>query len=235
MCAVLGTVALPLVFGGGGSNSTGTAAPAWQTPLWLAFATVTSVYLLVLLPRFSQLLASQLWERVAAAHGTTPSRTRLLARLFVFGVEIALIQAILRRPLAVLFGGERSAAPIEAAVAATAVALLLALLVWIYQTARPMVQALTLRAIDAAIPTVGTPPSGAEITLPTSLTDEATLRSPLPRGADATLPSATDDHATLRSATAPDEATLRSPTSPDEATVRSPNTPDETVRSPRPP
>jgi hypothetical protein len=191
MCAVLGTVALPLVFGGA-------AAPAWQTPVWLALAMATSVYLLVLMPRFSQLLADQLGRRLEAAQAIPPSQIRLLARLFLFAVVIDLIQSILRRPVALLLGGERSAAPVEAVVAAVALALLLALLVWIYQTARPIVQSITLRAIDAAIPTVGTQ----------SLMD-------------VTLPTPTDDQATLRDTPQADDATVRSPDLSDE-TVRTP-------------
>jgi hypothetical protein len=191
MCAVLGTVALPLVFGG-------PAAPSWQTPVWLALATATSVYLLVLMPRFSQLLADQLGRRLEAAQAIPPSQIRLLARLFLFAVVIDLIQSILRRPVALLLGGERSAAPVEAVVAAVALALLLALLVWIYQTARPIVQSMTLRAIDAAIPTVGTQ----------SLMD-------------VTLPTPTDDQATLRDTTQADDATVRSPDLSEE-TVRTP-------------
>jgi hypothetical protein len=218
MCAVLGTVALPLVFGAG--LGAGTAAPAWQTPLWLGVAGVTSVYLLILMPRLSQLLAAQLWQRLDAAQAITRSQIRLLARLVVFGIEIDVIQAILRRPLAVLLGGERSAAPIEAAVAAIALALLLALLVWIYQTARPMVQGLTLRAIDAAIPTVGSQPV-AEVTLPAPVDNDATLRSP----------TAGED--TVRSPRSGEE-TLRSPRSGAE-TLKSPPTSEETVRSPRSP
>jgi hypothetical protein len=190
MCAVLGTVALPLVFGG--------AAAPWQTPVWLALSTATSVYLLVLMPRFSQLLADQLGRRLQATQAIPPSQIRLLARLFLFAVVIDLIQSILRRPVALLLGGERSSAPVEAAVAAVALALLLALLVWIYQTARPIVQSMTLRAIDAAIPTVGT---------------QSVM--------DVTLPAPTDDRATLRDTPHADDATVRSPDLSDE-TVRTP-------------
>jgi hypothetical protein len=89
------------------------------------------------------------------ASSITPSQTLLLARLVVVGLALILSQAILRWPVALVLGGDRTSLPIDAGIAAAALACVLVLLVWAYQTARPMVQAVTLRAIDAAIPTTG--------------------------------------------------------------------------------
>ena len=84
-------------------------------------------------------------------------------------------------PVALLLGGgDRSATPIEAGIAAAALAAVLALLVWMYQTARPMVQAATLRAIDAAIPTTGT----ALVAEPTR-TSMSVVSGPVPSATDA--------------------------------------------------
>jgi hypothetical protein len=157
-CAAIGIVALPLVF-----SQPFLAAAPWSTLVWLAIAILLSVYLLaVAWPRLSRSLAVEFGRRVTTSTGgptVTPSQIRLVARLVVLGATLVIVQAILRRPLALLLGGgERGSASFEAAIAATVLALILALLIWLYQSARPMIQAVTLRAIDAAIPTVEVAP-----------------------------------------------------------------------------
>jgi hypothetical protein len=196
VCAAIGIVALPLLFA-----QPQLAAAPWSTAVWLALAVLISVCLLVVaLPGLSRPLAIWLGSRVASkAVGptVTPSQILLVAQLVVLGVLLVIVQAILRRPLALLLGGgERGSGSYEAAIAATVLALILALLVWLYQSARPLMQSVTLRAIDAAIPTVAPAPDHEPTrtvtpvvsTLPATAADEPTLRAPS-SAEDRTLPA----------------------------------------------
>jgi hypothetical protein len=171
LCALIGMVALPLLFG----PSPGQLA----TIVWLVAAIVVSVLLIALALQLSAPLSSAIL-RAVKADSITRSQALLLARLLMIGLALVATQSILRRPIALLLGGDRSATPIEAGIAAAALAAVLALLVWMYQTARPMVQAATLRAIDAAIPTTGT----ALVAEPTR-TSMSVVSGPIPSPTDA--------------------------------------------------
>jgi hypothetical protein len=100
----------------------------------------------------------------------------------------------------------RAALTFESAVAAIALTLVLALCVWLFQTGRPVVQALTLRAIDAAIPTIGMAAVKEPTLTLTTVDDQATVLAPLrPSDPDATI--AADAATTLLDADP--KATLR--------------------------
>jgi hypothetical protein len=249
VCAVIGLIALPLAFG---------TAPLSAVTLagWLFAAVLLSVVLLALVPRLSASMVGALDPRVGGYSEVTPSQTQLVSRLLLLGLMVVIAQAILRRPLALVISGEPSAASVEAGIAALALALVLALLMWLYQTARPMVQAFTLRAIDAAIPTVGEPlhseptrTTMSVVTAPTAMSQPAVQSSamdaPTVRTSEAeppTRPSSVADEPTLR--TPPADATLPSagvdgPTLPstraDEPTRRIPPAePDATLRADEP-
>jgi hypothetical protein len=234
VCAVVGLVALPLVFG---------AAPlrALTVAGWLVGAVLLSVVLVVLVPRLSAALSESLRPGIANYSDVTPSQTRLVSRLLILGLMLVISQAILRRPLAMVISGEPSAASVEAGIAALVLAVVLALLVWLYQTARPVVQAVTLRAIDAAIPTVGEAPLAeptrtmSVMTAPTAMgqplvpataADEPALRTPatdLPTVPATDLPTVADGglDGPTRPSTHADEPTLRIPPSDPDATLRS--------------
>jgi hypothetical protein len=172
LCAAVGIVALPLLFGSSPS--------LLATIVWLVAAIVTSVLLIALALQLSAPLANAILHRLSA-DSITSSQALLLARLLMIGLALVATQSILRRPVALLIGGSgRSATPIEAGIAAAALAAVLALLVWMYETARPMVQAATLRAIDAAIPTTGT----ALVAEPTR-TSMSVVSGPVPSATDA--------------------------------------------------
>ena len=210
VCAALGLIALPLVFSS-------------AVLVWLVAAVVLAVCLILLIPRLSRPVAFALQAQLSSSSAVTPSQTRLVAQLIVVGITLLVVQAILRRPLSLVLGGQIGANTYEASIAATGLTLVLAIAVWLYQTARPVVQAATLRAIDAAIPTVETAPL-AEPTR-TLGPDEATVRAPV---------SPAD--ATLRAPAVADEPTQRVPLSVDEATIRAPLAdPDATLRVERPP
>jgi hypothetical protein len=179
--------------------------------------------------RLSRPLANAIGQRVSAS-AITPSQTRLLARLLMCGVALLTIQAILRRPVALVLGGDRSSTPIEAGIAAGALAAVLLLLVLLYQTARPMVQALTLQVIDAAVPTVGTAPEAEPTRTSVSAirgpipspTDAVTVVAPLAlptRDADATVPRFRDSERTLIARRPDSQATINSPSN-DDRTLR---------------
>jgi hypothetical protein len=171
VCAVTGIVVLPLVFGPGPSDL--------ATFVWLLSALVLSVLLIALTSRLSRPLAAELGRGLGSS--ITPSQTLLLARLLMIGLALVATQAMLRHPVALILGGDSSAVSIESGIAAAALAVLLVLLVWVYQTARPMVQTVTLRAIDAAIPTTGT----ALVAEPTRTSASVVSSSPVPAPTDA--------------------------------------------------
>jgi hypothetical protein len=202
VCATIGIAALPLVFG-----QPLLAAAPWSTPVWLAIAILISLYLLaIVLPRLSRPLAVELGSRVTttlAGPTVTPSQTLLVAQLVVLGMLLVLVQGILRHPLALLLGGgERGSGAFEAAIAATVLAMILALLVWLFQSARPLMQSVTLRAIDAAIPTVEAAPRQEPART-------VSVVGPIPNAEAATQRvSPVVDEPTLRTAPAPDETTL---------------------------
>jgi len=226
VCAVIGLIALPLAFGAATLSAVTLAG-------WLLAAVVLSVVLLALVPRISAWMVDALKPRIAGYSEVTPSQTRLVSRLLLFGLMVVIAQAILRRPLALVISGAPSAASVEAGIAALALALVLALLVWLYQTARPMVQAFTLRAIDAAIPTVGVPlQSEPTRTTMSVVTAPTAMGLPVERTSAAdepTLRAAPADQPTQRTATA-DEPTQRTATA-DEPTQRTATADEPTQRT----
>jgi hypothetical protein len=198
---------------------------------WLVGAILVSLLVIVLAARLSRPLA-ELLGRSLKSTSITPSQTLLLARLVMFGLALIVAQALLRWPLALVLGRDGSAPQVDAGIAAAALAGVLGLLVWTYQTARPMVQAVTLRAINAAIPTTGealvaeptrTASSIARESLPSN-TDAVTVVAPLfgpsltgettvvaSHALDSTVRAADDSDATVRAGTGVDpDATLRS-------------------------
>lgn len=171
-CAAIGIVALPLVFGPTPSDV--------ATLVWLLAAVLLSILVIVLTLQLSGPLAGALGRGLGSS-SITPSQTRQLARLLLFGLALVITQAILRHPVALLLGGDASAVSVESAIAAAALAVVLVTLVWVYQTARPMVQAATLRAIDVAVPTTG----AALVAEPTRTSVSVVSSGPTPAPTDA--------------------------------------------------
>ena len=200
---VVGTIVLPTLFGA--------ASSPWMAALWLGLAALLSVCAIVLLARQAEAQAASLGRRLtqlgpARGPSITPSQTVLLWRLVVVGIELLLAQAVLRRPLALVLGGVRSASLFEAGVAAGALAIVLVGLVWVYQTARPMLYAVVLRTVDVAIPTTGSAPQAVALTHEPSRSRggsvarreaDPTVRAPRP--SDATVVSPDHGEETLAS------------------------------------
>jgi hypothetical protein len=157
-CAVVGVFVLPAVFG------VTFATSAWAIYGWLVTAVISATIILATLPRLapglSRLVLLQTMSAQASSFPTvTPSQTLLLSRLALFTIALLATQAIVRRPIALLLASDRSVSAADAALAAGALSLSLALLVGLYQTGRTIMQTLTLRVIDAAVPTVSSTPS----------------------------------------------------------------------------
>lgn len=187
-CAALGLVALPAL-----------VASLQLAPVWLIGEVLLSVAILALFPALSRGLAEAIGVLTRGASPVTASQTRLIARLLVVAAMLIAVQAMLRRPLALTLNSDgRAALTVESAVAALALTLVLALGVWLFETARPVVQALTLRTIDAAVPTIGAAPLVEPTRGWTALEGEATvLAASRPSDADATMAYATDAEATV--------------------------------------
>jgi len=240
---VTGVVALPLIFGGPTGTGSGLT---WLSVtgaglVWLGVALLITVGLLALVPSLSRLVAFGL-ERLSAALASpdAPSSATyksaellVVARLLVLAGELLIVQAVLRRPIAIVLGGNRQVANVEAGIAAGALFLILPLLVWMYQTTRPMVQAATLRALDAAIPTIGT----AVLTEPATrgshvVTPPSAVRGPTAAAQEATTISQRGDDQTAVSARA--AARRKGPTRiADDATEVASHGDDKTLVSPR--
>jgi hypothetical protein len=227
---ITGVIALPLVFG---------AQPAGLGTglVWLGMALVITVVLLALVPSLSRVLAAGLARLSAAlASPDAPSSATfntpellVVARLLVVAAELLIVQAVLRRPIAIVLGGDRQGATVEAGIAAGALFLILPLLVWTYQTTRPMVQTATLRVLDAAIPTIGTAVLTEPATRGSNVVAPPAVRRPTPGADDATDISRRGDDRTVVS-----PRPIEAPTPVDgDATVISPHRDDRTVLSPQ--
>jgi uncharacterized membrane protein YedE/YeeE len=201
--AVLGIVVGPILFG---ALTMPTANAPWAAPVWLALALSLALGATILLSRLAEPLAVALVPGLVklGAHmgpSITPSEALLLERLVIAGIQVLLAQAVVRRPLALVVAGDRSASSFEAGIAAAALAVVLAGLVWAYQTARPAVYAAVLRVLDSAIPTVGTTPPTvtspheAAITVPSGRQGVTTVRA-APQG-EATVPRSHDGDTTI--------------------------------------
>jgi hypothetical protein len=238
---VIGVVALPLIFSGPAGTGSG---PGWLGAgsglVWLGVGLLITVLLLALVPSLARVLAFGL-ERLSAALASpdAPSSAtfksaelQVVARLLVLAGELLVVQAVLRRPIAIVLGGDRQVANVEAGIAAGALFLILPLLVWTYQTTRPMVQAATLRALDAAIPTIGTAVLVEPATGGSHVVAPPSVRRPTPGADEATAVSHRGDDKTAVSARA--AARRRGPTRvSDDATAISPSGDDRTAVSPR--
>ncbi len=229
---ITGVVALPLIFG---------AQPAGLGPglVWLGVALAITLVLLALVPSLSRVLAAGLARLSAAlASPDAPSSATfksaellVVARLLVVAAELLIVQAVLRRPISIVLGGELQGATVEAGIAAGALFLILPLLVWTYQTTRPMVQAATLRALDAAIPTVGTAVLAEPATRGSRVVTTPTVRRSTPVADDATAVAPRGDDQTAVSARA--AARGKAPTrAAADATEVSPRNDDKTAVSP---
>jgi hypothetical protein len=225
VCAAIGLVALPIAFG----SSSASSAASWTISVWFLAAAAVSIALLALLPRLSQALAKGV-DRYARS--ATPSQTRLASQLAVLAIVLVIVQASLRRPLAFLIGGISGSAAYEAAIAATALTLVLALLVWLYQTGRPLLQTAMLRAIDSAFPTVQ-PALVSEPTRTVSvIAADATVRAPSREAATQRVES--ESEATLRAQPDPEATVLRGADADVTVITTAPQVDsDATLRAPR--
>jgi len=180
VAAVVGLAVLPLIFG----KSTDPV----QGVLWLALAVITCVCMLLPTRTLANALAGALmWipER-RGLQATWSRRTATeLARLIVAAGYLLLLQAILRHPVVAVFGTSAEPFVIEAAIAAFAFVVLLALLGSIYREARPVVEGLAWTALDSLFATTRSEQaSEAAATIPPVVT--STMAAPPGSGATIT-------------------------------------------------
>lgn len=161
VAALFGLIVLPTLFvttatagiATGGAISLGAGT-------WLAVAVVLSLWLLALVPGLATGIAAWLDRLTARDRSVAGRPVRRVgsvgaARLLVVVVVVVLVQAIVRRPLVAVLGVIANPLTVEAIFAAGTLALLLIILVWLHQTARPLVEAVTWQALDALVATSG--------------------------------------------------------------------------------
>jgi hypothetical protein len=145
--ALLGVVLLPRIFG--------SLPDSPRAVVWLALSVVLCIALIVPTRTLATTLATGLLRLPGRARPSAVAQraSTEIARLVVAATYLVLMQAILRHPLVVVFGAEAEPFLVEALVAVVALLILLALLGWIYQAAKPIIEDLAWNALDAAFAT----------------------------------------------------------------------------------
>jgi len=163
IATLLGLVLLPTLLGQGfgiGQGTGGTPEPL--SAVWLAVAIVLVVWLFVVGERLTRFLDARLSQSLAfrvRAGSETPTTKVPETRLFVSLVLVigyALLgEAILRQPLAAVLGVYVEPTQVDAIVATVVLVLVLALLIGLYRTARPLIKAAAWYALDGVLATSG--------------------------------------------------------------------------------
>ena len=263
VAALLGLVLLPTLLGPG--LGIGQGLGSISEPLavvWLAVAIALVVWLLVIVEALSRLvdahLASFLAARTRAAAQDTAAmlpEARLLSILVLVIGYILLGEAILRRPLATVLSVFVEPSLVDAVVAAVALVLVLALLVWLYRTARPLVKDATWYVLDgilatsgsdrvqrfyeadetrAAVTAVASEVETSRLADATVAKEEATVSDHGERSALTQVASTADTEATRLAPDDDVEATRLAPSDDADATRLAP-TDDQTLFQPKPP
>jgi len=197
LAVLLGLVVLPALFG--------PASPASglrpEMLSWLVLGSVLSAWLIILIPSLAGGLGTLL-EPLEAAASALPwrldrGRAHQVATLIVAVGAVLVVQAVLRAPIVALGAALGGAWQIEIIYGASVLVVLMAVLVWLHQRARPLVAAAAWRVLDALVPTVG---SGRVRSATVALD---ALPGSVPTGGGPTLAA--------QSAIPVDEATARSP------------------------
>jgi hypothetical protein len=158
VAAALGTVGVPAFADDAGSLG-GLVPPS---TVWLAAATALVLWLLALAPGLDRtiraILARAPWgsaRRSPRPRGTSIVDAGGMAFLLVTLFEVVLIEATLRRPLAIVLAGAGLPASVDAMVAVASVVVVIALLIPLHQASRAFVQAGAWYALDALLATSG--------------------------------------------------------------------------------
>jgi hypothetical protein len=159
--ALLGLVVLPTVLGGPASAIVvGGDLPQTEAVVWLGLALALTVWVLAVVPHATRSVAARLarlpWrapsEGAASFHA---SDVHLLALLLIGVVVAAFVEALVRRPLVVVLAAVASPLDTDAIIAATGGLLVMALLIRLYDVARPFVEGSAWLALDVLAPTSG--------------------------------------------------------------------------------
>ncbi len=230
MAALLGLVALPTLFGAGAAGIPSGDRVSVDAMLWLIVGLALSVWLLVLAPGLASVVVlaiARLELRGSVARVPRPS-TGAVARLIVAIVDVALIQAILRQPLVSVLGVVADPTTVEATFAAGTLVVLIVTLVWLHQSARPLIEATAWQLLDAVIPTSGSERSRAFFDDADTML--ATVQARTQEGDTASAPTrpALGDASTVPSPGSPSgsgEATLAAGETVAEGTIAGPGMP----------
>jgi hypothetical protein len=184
VAGLIGLAVLPFAFG----RLPDPGLSIWWLGLAVIACACTLVPARVLIHRLAgvlTLLPGQSGQQPALRRRTTLE----CAGLSVAAGYLVVLQAILRHPLVAVFGASAEPFIVEATFAVLALLLLLALLVWIYRAARPLVEGIARVALDAAFAT--------------SHSEEATdAPSRIQLAVTSTMSSAVDSDATIPSGAA---------------------------------
>ena len=163
IATLLGLVLLPTLLGPGLGAAQGTGSTLDPlSAVWLVVAIALVVWLFVVVMRLTRFLEALLSQSPALrVHDSsqTPTgakvHTRLLTNLALVIGYVLLSEAVLRRPLSAVLGVYVEPSLVDAVVATVALVLVLALLIWLYRTARPLIKATTWYVLDGVLATSG--------------------------------------------------------------------------------
>lgn len=163
VAGLLGLVALPTLFRGTSDGGVGSLRIPLVADAWLVVGLGLSGWLLALAPSLASTIA-HLLERLDLRQGRVVGQQVAIgsvARLIVAVVDVAIVQAILRRPVVAVLGDAAAPSTVDATFAAGTLILLILILIWLHQSARPLIEAVAWQALDAIVPTTGSGQSTA--------------------------------------------------------------------------
>lgn len=157
VAGLLGLMAVPTLFGGTNDGRLGGPPLPIVAEAWLVAGIGLSIWLLALAPSLASAIAHELARletREAVVKGQRAA-IGAVARLIVAVLDVAIIQGILRRPVVWVLGVAATPSTIDATFAASTLTLLILILIWLHQSARPLVESVAWQALDAIVPTTG--------------------------------------------------------------------------------
>ena len=146
---------------------------------WLVIGVLIGVWLVALAPSCVRLVADPVAAVRQRFHSTVPTtaldEAHNFARWVVAFGEILVIQAVLRPPLVVMLSGALAKANAEALVVALTLAVLLLVLVWVHQSARPLVVTAARSTLDVFLASTDSEATVLATALPATTTHRRSI------------------------------------------------------------
>ena len=160
---LLGLLVLPAVLGPGqlGGPATGDSL-AFQELAWLAGAGLLAIWLIIPAPALARAIDRRLRPLARVdelSPGISGQATTAFARWLTVIGYVALATGTINTPLVIVLAAYANAGAVQAAVSATTLLLLLAAMFRLHTAATPVIETIVLRALDALVPTVDSPPA----------------------------------------------------------------------------